>query len=146
MKYLLIICVIFFCGCETFSRNNEIAWQTMHLIDAAQTVQISKNPHCRKEGNNLTRAFIGENPSESDVYKWWGISAILHYFIFKWTDKNTTKGDFNIAIRSIDTTSKLATIAGNHNNGLRIDGLSDSEQKRCDYERENSIKIPLLRF
>ena len=152
MKILfLLLALLFMTGCETFSRNSEIAWQTMHLIDAAQTVQIAKNPHCHSEGNNLTRMFIGEHPSESDVYKWWAGSAILHYFLFKWTDEHLQYKDFDVALRLYDNAHKFGTIARNHGNGLRVDGLSDADQRYCDEQQEiidrrNSISIPLMRF
>lgn len=143
--------LIMLTGCETFNRNSEIAWQTMHIIDIAQTVQTAKNPHCRSEGNALTQKIIGKHPSESNVYKWGIGSAIAHYFIFKWIDKKAKKDNLNVGLRVLDNTSKFVTIARNHGNGVRVNGLSTDEQKRCDRELEiqkaaNTIDIPLMRF
>ena len=132
-------------SCETFNRNSEIAWQAMHVIDAAHTVQISKNPNCQHEKNFLTQMLIGKNPNEDNVYKWWGLSAIAHYFIFKWIDKKVKNKKLNIGIRSADLANKLDIITKNHKKGIRIDGLSTAERIRC-YGDPNSINFPIVKF
>lgn len=68
-------------GCQNLELDrNEIAWQTIHLVDVAQTLNASSDP-CYIEDAWLTAEIIGEQPSEAEVLLWGVGTAILHVVI-----------------------------------------------------------------
>lgn len=142
---LLSSCLV---GCESvpFNDSLEYAWQGMHVIDVLQTANgTAANPVCHSEGNALTRGLIGKHPSKDDVYKWGIGSAITHFFLFKFVDRYFNGGEVNIALRFIDTGSKLLTINSNHANGIRIrgDGLSTKAKAKCERENPSQFKLEI---
>lgn len=68
-------------GCSALQTKEEQTWQALHLIDAAQTYQISQNPLCYEEGAPLTRAVIGKSPKPGAVAGWWATRAVAHALV-----------------------------------------------------------------
>ena len=62
--------------------TEEVAWQTLHAIDVAQTLNAAHDP-CYVEAFSVTRALIGEQPSTTEVLVWGASTAALHYFVSK---------------------------------------------------------------
>ena len=151
MKRLtLLASLLILSGCENFHRNSEIAWQAMHVLDAAQTVQIAKNTPCRRESNPFTQMLIGEYPEESNVYKWWAGTAIVHYVFHKWLDKKAEKINLDIAIRGVDLAHKFNTVHNNNSNGIKYNRIEGKAKAHCDRffraREQNSINLPVIRF
>ena len=49
-------------GCQSLNLSNEeIAWQTLHAVDVAQTLSAAEDP-CYVEAAYFTRQLIGEQP------------------------------------------------------------------------------------
>lgn len=63
-------------GCAELPRA-ELAWQAVHAVDVAQTVQIARAP-CYRESDPVTSAAIGEHPSTAGALTWGVGVAALH--------------------------------------------------------------------
>jgi hypothetical protein len=62
-------------GCQSLPPA-EYAWQAVHAVDVAQTVQIARSP-CFQESDAATAALIGEHPSTAGALAWgFGLAAI----------------------------------------------------------------------
>lgn len=60
-------------GCSSVPRA-ELAWQALHAVDVAQTVQIARSD-CFWEDDPITSKLIGEHPSTGEAIAWgvaWG--------------------------------------------------------------------------
>lgn len=111
------------------SRTAEIAWQVMHVVDAGQTMHIASAPGCYRESNFMTKAIVGEHPSESEVAAVMVGYALLHAWVSRWLDEKNTmneRGEYdspwfvaNTAWHGLGLLTKGATIANNHMIGLR---------------------------
>lgn len=89
MKYITIIFCIFIFGCghgfiadKPFDRwtkedtQRQLVYTAVHVVDWAQTVQISRDPvNYQEEG--LLRAMAGNHPSESEVHQFFATTLLL---------------------------------------------------------------------
>jgi hypothetical protein len=66
-------------GCQTMDRQ-EMAWQALHAMDVAQTLNAAGDP-CYKEEAWLTTRLIGEQPSDGEVLVWGIATAVVHAWI-----------------------------------------------------------------
>lgn len=66
-------------GCQSVDRR-ELAWQTLHAVDVAQTLNAAGDP-CYKEVSWMTKRLIGEQPSEAEVMVWGIATAMAHMWI-----------------------------------------------------------------
>jgi hypothetical protein len=70
-------------GCAEVPRE-EYAWQALHLVDTAQTVQIARSSHnCFHENQNQSGWLIGENPTVAGALTWGLGYALGHAYITK---------------------------------------------------------------
>lgn len=77
---ILLAVIAALTGCATLSPG-EIAYQTVHAVDVAQTVEIARNPARFKEVGMGTDALLGEHPSEAGAIEWGVANSILHFAI-----------------------------------------------------------------
>jgi len=101
--------------------NEEIAWQTLHAIDVAQTVSAAQDP-CYVEDAYVTRQLIGSQPSTGEVLLWGAGMAAGHAWI-------STLLESHDAPNWVQKTWSYATITGtgiavatNHSEGIRVLG------------------------
>lgn len=79
-----IAAVLVLAGCQGVPKA-EIAWQALHAVDVAQTVQIARS-ECFREDDPLTRAMIGEDPSVGEAIGWGVAMAGFHYGVTRWLE------------------------------------------------------------
>lgn len=66
-------------GCSSLPKEQrlyEAAYQVIHAIDAAQTLNIRK-----KEGNYETNPILGERPKDAEVIAYMAAESALHYAV-----------------------------------------------------------------
>lgn len=64
-------------GCATLQQPAEIAWQSLHAVDMAQTVDGMRDS-CVRESHPITRAIIGDKPSTGAIVAYGIGSAAFH--------------------------------------------------------------------
>ena len=113
-------------GCSSFEISKpEIAWQALHAIDVAQTINGPAKDPCFAEGT-VTRHLIGEQPSTEGVLAWGIGLSLVHYQVDRWLEKTgRDKQPFWRIVRSIDIGYKGYTVARNHDLGVRPFGAND---------------------
>ena len=105
-------------GCETLPPA-EAVWQTAHLIDTAQTMQIAKNPECYHEKNPITRSLIGKHPSEEAVVAWGIGMAVAHYQVTRLLTRYEAPRWVQWGWQAVSIGSTGAAVVNNHEIGLR---------------------------
>lgn len=108
-------------GCAEVPRE-EYAYQALHAIDAAQTVQIARSrSNCFWESAPGTEQLIGKYPSTSEAL-WWGIgSAAAHLGVSLWLDRHAPRWVYT-GWQAI-TISRTAYYVGNNaRQGIGITG------------------------
>lgn len=98
----------------------EKAWQAMHLVDVAQTINGPARDACFGEGNPLTRRLIGRQPSTEAVIVWGVAIAIAHYSVDRWLARSGHADQAWVRmLRALDLGYKGFTIGHNHAEGMR---------------------------
>lgn len=115
---LALLALVFLAGCESMS-GYERAWQSMHLIDVAQTINGPASDSCYHEQDPFTRSLIGEHPHRDEVLAWGIGASVAHYFAGRWLDNSDWPEGVKTVIRSMDLSYKGLTIARNHDIGIR---------------------------
>lgn len=88
--------VLLLTGCAALppdSKLPEAAYQALHAVDFAQTVQIARSPDCYHESDPLTKRLIGEYPTEGQVRAAWALTSALHLAITGWLDREVDATD-----------------------------------------------------
>lgn len=85
MKRMIVIASVLLAGCasDPWSRTDtayELAYVAAVTADAYSTSQIQYTPGVTERGP-LTRAVIGERPSSSDTWQYFGSMALMHYLV-----------------------------------------------------------------
>lgn len=114
----MLISLVALAGCQNMSKP-ELAWQAMHFVDVAQTINGPANDPCFVEANPLTRSLIGENPSEESVLLWGMGVAFLHATASHMIEESDAPKWVEWAWHSVSLVTKGSTIIGNHNEGIR---------------------------
>ena len=103
-------------GCATLSPG-EVAYQSLHAVDVAQTVEIARNPARFQEVDMGTRALIGSHPSVGGVLAWGAANAIGHYAIDDYLySHNHPK--LALAFESVSVAFVADTVHNNYKIGL----------------------------
>lgn len=79
MRAVAACLTIVLAGCASMTpaeRANELAYQSLHLIDTAQTLQIRRTP-----GTWETNPMIGRNPSDARVLAYMAAEGALHLIV-----------------------------------------------------------------
>lgn len=99
----------------------ELAWQTAHALDMAQTINgPARDSNCFTEADPLTRSAIGSNPSTEAVVGYFVTTAALHYLGSRWLERtDAIPPKLKHALRGLDLSVKLVVVAENHDRGIR---------------------------
>lgn len=119
MRYLMILAIVVMAtGCETLRRPEELAWQSMHVVDTLQTLKIV-NDDCLYEKNPVTQLLIGKKPSTHGVIAWGIGAAGAHLLVSDALIARDMPRAYAVwQLVNIGTLG--ATIANNHAIGIRI--------------------------
>lgn len=109
-------------GCAALQQPGELAWQAGHVVDALQTDTFRTDP-CIHEGNSLTAALIGTDPSSESVAAWALGSAALHAGVTEWLLRSDRPA-WARAWQYVTLGEKGIAIARNHDKGARISGAN----------------------
>ena len=134
LQYLLKNCgsrgcvavlLAYLAGCQhmEFDRN-ELAWQALHAVDVAQTLNAASDP-CYIEDAWLTAKLIGEQPSNGEVLLWGLGTAVLHAVI---ADVMQDRGAPQWLQNAWDYGSITLTgfaVKRNHDQGVRAYGVNE---------------------
>lgn len=71
----------------------EVAYQSLHVVDFAQTVTGARSHECISEDDGITRNIIGRKPSVGRVEAYWAATAMLHYTVSGWLDRMVDSTD-----------------------------------------------------
>ena len=112
MKKALFIVLLALYGCSSMLER-EKTLQVLHLVDVAQTYQVSKSP-CHYE-MGAAGLFIGENPSESDVVIWGLATAVAYHYAEKHLPDS---------IMDLNVTLKFGVVENNNREGIRVGGYT----------------------
>jgi hypothetical protein len=100
MRWIVALAAIFgnllLGGCAalpTDSKPPEAAYQALHAVDFAQTIQIARSPNCYHEADPLTKRLIGEHPSEGQVRAAWALTSTVHLAVTGWLDREVDATD-----------------------------------------------------
>ncbi len=115
--------MLFTGGCTT--THQEIAWQTLHAIDVAQTVNGPAGDPCFMEADPLTSSIIGEQPSKTEAIAWGLAAAGLHAGI-TWTLQRYDAPEWaQLGWQALTFTNTAYAVAQNHQHGIRPWGEND---------------------
>lgn len=132
---MLMAVIVMMSGCSSISRQ-EVAWQTLHAVDVAQTLSIARDP-CYRESNALTSQLIGEQPSTGEVVAWGVGSALLHAGVSHLLDKHEAPRWIRIGWDAITIGAVTHTVVNNHQEGVRLfgDNVTPGPGKLMDPDR-----------
>lgn len=105
-------------GCASMSPA-ERAWQTMHAIDMAQTLNGPASDPCYRETGLITSRVIGSQPEPAQVVAWGAAYAVAHAYAWQWIDRQGWPRGLTIALRTVDLANKVTVIGHNHRQGVR---------------------------
>ena len=113
-------------GCQSLEfSNEEIAWQTLHAVDVAQTLSAAQDP-CYVEDAYITRQLIGSQPSTGEVLLWGAGMAVGHAFVTNVLEERHAQRWVQKAWSYATSTGTGIAIATNHSEGVRIFGDNKS--------------------
>jgi uncharacterized protein YceK len=119
LKIVALFAIALLSGCASMSKH-ELAWQSLHALDVAQTVNSAgSDDPCWREAGIPTKYLIGENPDPESVIAWGVVSSVLHYYAGRWLDRSDWPDGLKFAIRSIDIGNQATIVVQNHREGAR---------------------------
>ncbi len=109
-------------GCQSLELSNEeIAWQTLHAVDIAQTLSAAQDP-CYVEDAYITKRLIGSQPSTGEVLLWGAGMAVGHAFVSNFLEQRNAPQWVQKTWSYATITSTGIAIASNHSEGVRVFG------------------------
>ena len=113
-------------GCQSLELSNEeIAWQTLHAVDIAQTLSAAQDP-CYVEDAYITRQLIGSQPSTGEVLLWGAGVAVGHAWVTNLLEQQDAPRWVQKTWSYATITSTGVAIASNHSEGVRVFGANES--------------------
>lgn len=100
------------------TKAEEIAWQTLHAIDSAQTYKNVTTMCMRETGS--AQIFLGSQPNQFQVAAWAIGSAYAHGLITSWLSEHDSPKWLMRSWQAISIGVTLDTVAKNHAVGIRI--------------------------
>ena len=124
MKWMIFACAIAVSGCQSLD-SAEVTWQSLHMIDFAQTYNAIDDP-CYVETNFFTQRLIGEHPTETQVMAWGIGTAVTHWFVAEMLDYYDAPIWLGLAwdLGTIGQTGY--TVAQNRDAGVRMWGENET--------------------
>ncbi|MGD8833183.1 MAG: hypothetical protein PVF57_21435, partial [Pseudomonadales bacterium] len=109
-------------GCQSLDLSGEeVAWQTLHVVDVAQTVSAAQDP-CYVEDAYVTRRLIGSQPSTGEVLLWGAGMAVGHAWVTGFLERRDAPRWMQKAWSYATLTGTGVAIATNHAEGVRVFG------------------------
>lgn len=108
-------------GCATFrafppeTKAEEITWHSLHAVDIADTLAITRDPDCYYE--TVVGPLIGKHPSEGAVVIWGVAWSGVHFLVTDWLNDHAPS-----LVRYWQGLTIASTgfwIVHNRNNGVR---------------------------
>jgi len=94
-----------------------MTWQSLHAIDAAQTLSIARDPDCYYEA--VVDPLIGRHPPQGLVLAWAAGAALLHFAITNYLTEHASPTMVRIW-QGITIGSSAYWVSHNYSNGLRV--------------------------
>jgi hypothetical protein len=94
--------------------KEEWVWQSLHIIDTAQTIQISRNPDKYVEKNPI----LGKHPSTTSVIVWSVATSVIHGGIIYGLEKVDAPNWFIKTVEYISIAEKGNAVYTNFKIGL----------------------------
>lgn len=117
MRLIALVCALFLTACALppEQRAYEAAYQTLHVADTLQTLDIKRHPWAHE-----TNPVLGKHPKDAEIIAYMAAEAALHYLI---TDQ-LAKHDAPIWLQRFwhgaSITLAASTVTENHIIGLRV--------------------------
>lgn len=114
-------------GCVSFERMStetrieEMSWQAIHAVDAAQTYAIVGDP-CYIEANKITAAFVGDRPESGRVIVWAIGTSWLHAAVTTWLTDIEADPWLMRTWQAVSFIDVGRAVKNNHDLGIRIGG------------------------
>ena len=121
-------------GCATFrdlppeTRAQEMTWQSLHAIDAAQTLSVARDPDCYEEA--VVDPLIGRHPPQGLVLAWAAGASLLHFAITNYLTEYASTTGVRIW-QGISIGSSAYFVSHNYSNGLRVFGHNEPPVGAC---------------
>lgn len=115
-------------GCAAFrslpaeTRAEETAWQSLHGVDALQTLSVARDPDCYYE--KVLDPVTGKHPSDGVVVLWAATASALHFVVTDWLADH----DHPVLVRvweGITNASSAYWVGHNSKNGVRPFGHNE---------------------
>lgn len=124
MRTLLPLAVLALTGCstlggESMSGRAEFAWQSIHAMDAAQTMHIANSGGCYREVNPVTSRIVGEHPSDGEVAAVMLGYAMLHKLATEQLHERNAPRWLIGTWHAVTLGFAVKTVTQNHRLGLR---------------------------
>jgi hypothetical protein len=123
MRVVILIGVLLISGCATVgdlppeTRAQEMAWQSLHAIDAAQTLSVARDPDCYEEA--VVDPLIGRHPPQGLVLAWAAGASLLHFAITNYLTEYASPTVVRIW-QGISIGSSAYFVSHNYSNGVRV--------------------------
>ena len=108
------------------ARTTEAAWQTVHVVDIAQTVNIARSPYVLHEDDPIGRPLLSAHPTTGRVYAVMGAMGLAHFAVTRWLDsQDPGQGPWHsafIAWQSATLAWKVGDVAHNTEDGISLFG------------------------
>jgi hypothetical protein len=103
---------------KDYMSYDELAWQIIHIIDVAQSLDGIGND-CFEEVSFGTTQLIGRRPSTDAILIWGIISSLTHWASSNYIKKRSPKW-FKVAYVTFDLSWKINTVYSNHATGIKL--------------------------
>jgi len=123
MRTFILTVMVLASGC-TSTPHAELAWQALHAVDVAQTLNIV-NDSCYVESNPITTSLIGEQPSTGEVIAWGVGAGFLHYGVSRYLEHTDAPRWMQNTWQAITLTTTVGAVYSNHREGIRIGGSNE---------------------
>ena len=123
MRVAVLIGTVLISGCTTFrslpaeTRAEEVVWQSLHVIDTAQTLSIARDPDCYWE--TVADPAIGRHPPPGLVFAWMTGTSVLHFAITDLLTRHTSPSVVRFW-EGITIGSTAYWVGHNYSIGLRV--------------------------
>jgi hypothetical protein len=122
--FVLVLCIASLTGCTALESRGEQTWLALHAVDTAQTYRIAQSDGCFREGNPITSAVIGEEPSTGEALAWGIGTAALHVGVTELLLRNDHP-KLAKAWQFVTIGASSYAIGHNYSLGIRIGGPNE---------------------
>jgi hypothetical protein len=99
----------------------EIAYQSLHVIDTLQTIQIARST-CYWENAPGTQQLIGKHPGTAGAIAWGIATALSHYGITRWMEASDAPGWAKVLWQAVTIGRTSYYVKNNYEQGIGLTG------------------------